>query len=339
MRGPARSECISNGYGFCSIDLSPTTFTSPDSGTFGTVTTSEMQDVSGDPDWSSTLTAMMLGPGPEIPFPTTTSASASTSISTPAFTFTSGIPALSSLVISLVSKNAPSTSQQPSTVPSVSPSPPPPAPSAVSTAPGLSYEHSLPTPALAGAVVSAVLAVAVAAALVRCWVRRRRTRALLPRQNMAIVADHARRFTTARVGSKHQADSGVQDGGASTSSLGSARSRGALDGSAETLACSPSSSSRRTPTLTVDVDNKHRESSEPELPSHGPSPSLLPTLPRSPVAPEIEEIGGAPSHSERILRFELPWVLGQRVLAVIAREDARGESGVEEPLPAYEPHG
>ncbi|KAL1940466.1 hypothetical protein VTO73DRAFT_9038 [Trametes versicolor] len=321
MRDPAHSECITNGYGFCSIDLSPTSSTSPDSGAFGAATTSEIQDVSGDPDWSSTLTAMMLGPGPEIAFPTTTSTSTSTS--------TYDIPALSSPAISPVWTNAPSTSQQPpSTVTSSSPSSPLPAPSAASP----SSRHGLPTPALAGAIVFAVLAVAVAAVLVY---RRRRAHT---RQNTAI-ADHAPRFATARVGSKHQANNGMQDGGASTSSLGSDSSRSALDGSAETLACSPSSSSRRTPTLTVDVDNKHRESSESELPSHGPSPSLLPALPRSPVAPEIEEIGGAPSHSERILRFELPWVLGQRVLAVIAREDARGESGVEEPLPAYEPHG
>ncbi|KAL1940460.1 hypothetical protein VTO73DRAFT_9032 [Trametes versicolor] len=46
----------------------------------------------------------------------------------------------------------------------------------------------------------------------------------------------------------------------------------------------------------------------------------------------------AEAPGERLLHLALPWVLGQRVLAFIAREDARSvDSGGSEPLPAYEP--
>lgn len=46
----------------------------------------------------------------------------------------------------------------------------------------------------------------------------------------------------------------------------------------------------------------------------------------------------AEAPGERLLHLALPWVLGQRVLAFIAREDARSvDSGGSELLPAYVP--
>lgn len=46
----------------------------------------------------------------------------------------------------------------------------------------------------------------------------------------------------------------------------------------------------------------------------------------------------ADAQGERLLHIALPWVFGQRVLAMMAREDARSvDSDGSEPLPAYEP--
>lgn len=55
------------------------------------------------------------------------------------------------------------------------------------------------------------------------------------------------------------------------------------------------------------------------------------------AAAEPLELGTADVQDERLLHFTLPWVFVQRVLAMMAHEEARSVgSGELEPLPAYE---
>ncbi|OJT10243.1 hypothetical protein TRAPUB_13236 [Trametes pubescens] len=104
------------------------------------------------------------------------------------------------------------------------------------------------------------------------------------------------------------------------------------------------------------VDHEYRESSAEDFKRPDPSANILPpmedlpALSRGPVrvdtsapepAPTPEWVtAGAHGLGERLLYVSLPWALGQRVLAIIAGEDARSvDSGNSEPPPAYEPRG
>lgn len=119
------------------------------------------------------------------------------------------------------------------------------------------------------------------------------------------------------------------------------------------------------PSSAIDVDRKGSGYLEQELPSPGPPTLVPPSAEHLPpdsadsgpagqwqsqavafAATEphaAESLGTAGAwQGERLLHLALPWVFGQRVLAMMAGEagDARSvESGGSEPLPAYEPRG
>ncbi|KAL1940465.1 hypothetical protein VTO73DRAFT_9037 [Trametes versicolor] len=103
---------------------------------------------------------------------------------------------------------------------------------------------------------------------------------------------------------------------------------------------------------TIYTDQKDCEFDGEELPECPPSFSAPPSTDHlsdradspadwdaaplyTPVPPALETAG---TQGDRNLHLALPWVFGQRVLAMMASEDARSvESGGSEPLPAYEP--
>ncbi|OJT10242.1 hypothetical protein TRAPUB_13235 [Trametes pubescens] len=242
-------------------------------------------------------------------------------------------------------------------------------PTTTISAPSHPVSH-VPTPALAGAIAAAVLATTTAAVLFRLWMRRRRARALLSTTpnsisemstgdnstsaaTIPVVPSHIRTF------SKIQAEEDVPGIRTHTHSIVSGSSHGARYGSATSLGPSPSCRSL----LAVDADHKNRACHGQALPRPAtppiPTPPSMEHLPdgtgsssdvRSPsdihVAPqgiattssELEAAAEAPG--ERLLHLALPWVLGQRVLAMIGGEDAHSVgSDISEPLPAYEPRG
>ncbi|OJT10240.1 hypothetical protein TRAPUB_13233 [Trametes pubescens] len=274
---------------------------------------------------------------PSAPTPTAASTSAPTSTSTP----------FTDMAFSHPSANDPSAS---SPLPTSSGFPV--TTSMSSAAPSHLSDHIV-TPALAGAVASVALTTAVAAALVRIWVRRRRPRAR-PAQDTAEPAWMPPACARGRqkLGCPEAGDDAVLvEGGASTRSLGSGSSREARDGSAATLDRTPSGLSRSPTRERVHVECKDCQAARRELPERAASIYEAPSADRPDgfpahwqrsvpeeedapePAPEMEDVQG-----ERLLHLALSWVLGQRVLAFIAREDTRSvESGGSEPLPAYEP--
>ncbi|EIW53828.1 uncharacterized protein TRAVEDRAFT_51568 [Trametes versicolor FP-101664 SS1] len=240
---------------------------------------------------------------------------------------------------------------------SASQSPPLSAPSATSAAPAPSHRSRLPTPALVGAILAAVLASAITAALVRRWVRYRRARAhaLLPTQFMEPDGMATTEHTTdSAIGQptclfqRSHAEEVVSlaKGSSRTESLGSepGSSRGA------TIFERPPSS--RPPTPDPHVGRKDHDTLRDETTNPPPSPRVpVPVSPpmedisalarreasESEAAPELVAAG---AQGERLLHLALPWIFGQRVLAMMAGEDARSvDSDDSDPLPAYAPRG
>lgn len=160
--------------------------------------------------------------------------------------------------------------------------------------------------------------------------------------------------TADRVPTKHQARNSTPRRRASDQSLVSDSSRGAQDGSAENL---DRLSSSQSPILNINGNRKDHESTEQERHRHAPSLHQqlstddvqdlsgvstgrynVPQSAASATAAPDPEIVEAPG--ERLLHFALPWAIGQRVLAFMAREDARSvDSNCSETLPAYDPRG
>ncbi|OJT10249.1 hypothetical protein TRAPUB_13242 [Trametes pubescens] len=153
--------------------------------------------------------------------------------------------------------------------------------------------------------------------------------------------------------SRIQADEGVSGTSSGAHPLDNGSSHDARYGSAAT-SLEPSPSSR--PPLIVHADPKDCVYHTQELQNPLPSIPVPPSMPVEQVpdttwsvsdihatlqgvttaAPEQET---AEVHtSERFLHLTLPWVFGQRVLAMMAGEDVHsvGSNG-SEPLPAYEP--
>ncbi|KAL1940488.1 hypothetical protein VTO73DRAFT_9060 [Trametes versicolor] len=222
----------------------------------------------------------------------------------------------------------------------------------------------IPTSALAGVIVSAVLATAIAAVLLRFWLRRRRARAraqaLHPAQNGAPGTSTGSLSSATipvvrsrwHVFSKAQADenSSVPENRSRAHSLVAGSSDSTRYGSAASLEPPPSSR----PLLAVHADHKDVEHYGRELPrpsSSFPVPPSLEHQPERPGEPSdihaacegapavAHEPGTADGHTpERFLQLTLPWAFGQRVLAMMACEDANsvGSDGSES-LPAYEP--
>lgn len=153
----------------------------------------------------------------------------------------------------------------------------------------------------------------------------------------------AERAPCARILQSHARDGDAESGaGAQGQSLASGSSRG----SAATVVRTPSGSSRpRTPEI-ISVEDKGGGSASPpgtaasEAFHEQPSIDLpdasrhdVPQTEPSTAGPKMADVQG-----ERLLHLALPWVLGQRVLAFIAREDARSlDSSGSELLPAYAP--
>lgn len=271
---------------------------------------------------------------------------------------TATIPAQASSLKSAISPSStvcqtPHTASTPSSVESLG---------STSISSGTSHGNRLPVPALAGLSVSAVLVTVVAVALVRCWVRRRKARPharLYTWQGVPTLStvDHGSEYPSAallpsRFRSKCQAQDGAPDScaRARSQSVVSSSTCRAQDGSAATPDC-VSLLEFRLPAPVLDVERKagvHRER-EPSrralaVSALFPARDLLPLagsstefhgVPEAP--PEPETIGAS---GERVLHLALPWVFGQRVLAIIAREDAHHmDDDYSESLPAYEPRG
>lgn len=166
---------------------------------------------------------------------------------------------------------------------------------------------------------------------------------------MPTTTDHAPGSVTvlsARGIPERQFNDGESESPRRTPSIMFVSSHGAQDGSAGTLEGIPSS---RLPTSDIHVDRKRGGPSRQEHPS-SPSPpavvsaaeSLL-TRTRNPgctpaVSEAVPESVTVGAYGERLLHFALPWVVGQRMLDILAREDTRSvDSSNSEPLPAYEP--
>ncbi|KAL1940454.1 hypothetical protein VTO73DRAFT_9026 [Trametes versicolor] len=235
--------------------------------------------------------------------------------------------------------------------------------STTSAAPAHLLAH-LTAPALAGTVASVAVITTVAAALVRRWVRRRRRARARVRPELLLTQEPgelgrptAERAPCPPILPSH-ARGGDTESGACTQgqSLVSGSSRGARDGSAATVERTALGSSRPPTPEMVSVENKGSESAsasggqEPSGTAASEScherPSIdLPDASRYDVPQTARDVSAddpqimvEDAQGERLLHLALPWVLGQRVLAFIAREDARSvESGGSEPLPAYEP--
>lgn len=219
-----------------------------------------------------------------------------------------------------------------------------------------SHEHILPIPSLVGTSVSTVVATMVATALFYYWRRRRHTRAraLLPMwQNPETgtpsTTDHAPGFVTALPADalpERQFDDGEPKSPTRTPSLMFGSSHDAQDGSAAALEGTASS---RPPTPDVHLGGKPGGPSGQEPPRFLSPPVVLPdaeslsAITRSPghilaVSEAVPESVTVGAYGERLLHFALPWVFGQRMLAILAREDTRSvDSRNSEPLPAYEP--
>ncbi|KAL1940461.1 hypothetical protein VTO73DRAFT_9033 [Trametes versicolor] len=279
---------------------------------------------------------------------------------TSAPTFTSGIPVSSLPGTSSAVGNSTSTSAHTQTSAGSGLSEPlqPLVPSAESSSASSRGVSRIPAPALVAATASVVLVAGAAVFLLRRWMRRRRTRtcALGDRSGRSPSHSDDTPFTPVPVHShsrarfEWQADDRIRDESTDTRyRLVSGNECGAQEGGAAGLRHAPSFST----SSAIDVSRKDEGYLEQELPSP-PRPTLVPyseePLPRhradSPpdqymipeaaaLAPDLETAG---AQGERLLHFALPWVLGQRVLAVMAREDARSlESGGSETLPAYAP--
>ncbi|KAL1940470.1 hypothetical protein VTO73DRAFT_9042 [Trametes versicolor] len=150
--------------------------------------------------------------------------------------------------------------------------------------------------------------------------------------------------------SKVQADNSIPETRTRTHSIVSGSSHSAHYGSA-TSSELPSSS--RPPTDQTPMDHKAGEPHAPcPQPMSVPPPAKdrsSPTCPRDPVempqnvsesTPELDTAEPQGHAGERLLHFALPWAVGQRMLAMMAGQDARSvHSGDSEPLPAYEPRG
>ncbi|OJT10241.1 hypothetical protein TRAPUB_13234 [Trametes pubescens] len=295
--------------------------------------------------------------------PPSTSTSAPTPASTPitiAPASTSETHISSPLATSPAVGNNTSTSTHPQTSDSVSPLQPL-EPSAASSS--ASSRSRIPTPALVSAIVCLVLAIAATGVLIRFRVRRRRARLSAQGSSsglgMPACGSDDTPFTPVLARSRSrahpnwQADNRYRDESTDTRyRLVSGNERVAQGRSAAGL--------ERAPCLlgspsAIDADRKDGGYLEQEVPTT-PPPILVPPsaepLPQrsdSPArqytrqsqattasAPGLETADGA--HGEGLLHLTLPWVYGQRVLAIMAREDARSvDSGGSEPLPAYEP--
>ncbi|KAL1940463.1 hypothetical protein VTO73DRAFT_9035 [Trametes versicolor] len=196
-----------------------------------------------------------------------------------------------------------------------------------------------------------------ATALFYCWRRRRHTRAraLLPMwQNPApgtpSTTDHAPGFVTVlpadALPEPRQFDDVGPESPTRTPSVMFGSSHDAQDGSAGALEGTPSS---RPPTPDVHLGGKHAGHSGQEPPRLLSPPVVLPdaesllAITRSPgripdVSEAVPESVTVGAYGERLLHFALPWVFGQRMLAILAREDTHSvDSRNSEPLPAYEP--
>ncbi|EIW53826.1 uncharacterized protein TRAVEDRAFT_74232 [Trametes versicolor FP-101664 SS1] len=278
---------------------------------------------------------------------------------TSAPTFTSGLRVSSLLGVSSAVGNSTSTSAhtQTSAGSGLSESLQPLVPSAASSSASSQRVSRIPAPALVAATASVVLVAGAAVLLLLRWMRRRRTRTCALRDRSGRSPSHSddTPFTPVLVRShsrarfEWQADDRIRDESTDTRyRLVSGNECGAQEGDAAGLRRAPSFST----SSAIDVSHKDGGYLEQELPSP-PSPTLEPLsgepLPQhragipadqymipqaAALAPDLETA----VQGERLLHLALPWVLGQRVLAVMAREDARSlESGGSESLPAYEP--
>lgn len=98
------------------------------------------------------------------------------------------------------------------------------------------------------------------------------------------------------------------------------------------------------------MNHKDHDAPRDEFTNPSPSPAVLVPVPsstedisalaRRAVSEATPEVVTAGAQGERLLHLALPWVFGQRVLAIMAGEDAHSmDSDGSEPLPAYEPRG
>ncbi|KAL1940457.1 hypothetical protein VTO73DRAFT_9029 [Trametes versicolor] len=236
-------------------------------------------------------------------------------------------------------------------------SPPLSAPSATSAAPAPSHRPRLPTPALVGAILASLFVTAIVAALVYLCIRRRRARAhaLLPTQitEPDQLATTARATDSAtgqpsRVSQKYRVEEVVSPTGGYAHPYSECLASGPGSSRGATIFERPPSS--RPPTPDLHVGHKDHDALKDETTKPHPSPPVSAPVPSSTeeistfarravseAAPEVVT-GGA--HGERLLHLALPWVFGQRVLAMMAGEDARSvDSDGSEPLPAYAPRG
>ncbi|EIW53819.1 uncharacterized protein TRAVEDRAFT_51562 [Trametes versicolor FP-101664 SS1] len=316
--------------------------------------TSQVQPPSGPTLPTVTHSSIEPSAGPTRVAPQFTATSATT------ITTTLEITALSSPEMSRASAASPDTSSHPPTSSSGASSflQTPAPPSITDSAPSHPIS-SISTPALAGTIVSSILTTAMGVALLRSWVRRRRarTRRLPSPPNNTSGSNTSDPFLSANVPvmrsrshvpSKAQADDSVPETHSRAHSLVSGSSCGARYGSVPSLEPSPSSRSL----LAVRADPKdceHHGQELPTLPPPIPVPSSTEQIPdtsdihavpqgASTAAPGQETATDA-HITERFLNLTLPWVFGQRVLAMMADGDSHSvDSDGSEPLPAYEPH-
>ncbi|OJT10247.1 hypothetical protein TRAPUB_13240 [Trametes pubescens] len=285
--------------------------------------------------------------------PTSTSASASASPFAPRLTATSErdpeVPSSRGMT-SHASASSPATSSRAPQAPQTSSSGSSVA-SITTAAEPVHRVSRIPTPALAGAIVSAVLATAVAGVIFRLWLRRRRTHALLSTQSSSSdmsrsaardLSPSMAAVSCSRVLSKSQAEDSVAGVRTRTRSVASdsesGSSRGARCGSATvTSSLEPSPSSRSL--LAVHADRKNDQQGLPRPPSPVPAPPSMERLPEPRGNSSDGESETGEAHGgERLLHLALPWALGQRMLAMMAGEDpGRVEGEGEETLPANEP--
>lgn len=216
-----------------------------------------------------------------------------------------------------------------------------------------SYPSHMSTPTLAGVIASVVLFGVGVMALLRFWMRRRRapnsTSGMFPSPS-----DHTP-FTPVLVRSrsrtlpKWQADDGFRDESTDAQyRVVSRNERGAQERNATRLERAPAFDSPSA--VRAAHEDGEQELPSPRLQKLVPPPTEASSRDRqgSPseeytiaiAAAEPLELGTTDVQGERLLHFALPWVLVQRVLAMMVREDTGlVESGQSEPLSAYEPRG